>query len=115
MALKPRNTQEGQEWVDELCAVIGKNVDYACNYIREHFEGVEVSRPEGTYMLFLDCEKWCKKHGKSLEELEKAGWDVGVAWQDGKMFHGEYALRVTLALPFERVKEAFDRMDKYVF
>ena len=90
--------KEGQEWVDELCAVIGKNVDYAC-----------------TYMLFLDCEKWCKKHGKSLEELEKAGWDVGVAWQDGKMFHGEYALRVNLALPFERVKEAFDRMDKYVF
>lgn len=107
--------KEGQEWVDELCAVIGTNVDYACNYIREHFEGVEVSRPEGTYMLFLDCEKWCKKHGKSLEELEKAGWDVGVAWQDGKMFHGEYALRVNLALPFERVKEAFDRMDKYVF
>ena len=50
-----------------------------------------------------------------VEELEKAGWAVGVAWQDGKMFHGEYALRVNLALPFERVKEAFDRMDKYVF
>lgn len=106
---------EGYEWVDELCSVISQNVDYACTYIEEHFEGVEVSRPEGTYMLFVDCEKWCKAHGKTIEELEKAGWDVGVAWQDGRMFHGPYSVRMNLALPLERVKEAFDRLNKYVF
>lgn len=106
---------EGYEWVDELRGVISQNVDYACTYIAEHFEGVEVSRPEGTYMLFVDCEKWCKAHGKTIEELEKAGWDVGVAWQDGRMFHGPYSVRMNLALPLERVKEAFDRLDKYVF
>ena len=106
---------EGYEWVDELRGVISQNVDYACTYIEEHFEGVEVSRPEGTYMLFVDCEKWCKAHGKTIEELEKAGWDVGVAWQDGRMFHGPYSVRMNLALPLERVKEAFDRLNKYVF
>lgn len=106
---------EGYEWVDELRSVISQNVDYACTYIEEHFEGVEVSRPEGTYMLFVDCEKWCKAHGKTIEELEKAGWDVGVAWQDGRMFHGPYSVRMNLALPLERVKEAFDRLNKYVF
>ena len=31
------------------------------------------------------------------------------------MFHGPCALRVNLALPLSRVKEAFARMDKYVF
>ncbi|HJB18176.1 MAG TPA: aminotransferase class I/II-fold pyridoxal phosphate-dependent enzyme [Candidatus Bariatricus faecipullorum] len=106
---------EGHEWVDELCSVISQNVDYACTYIKEHFEGVEVSRPQGTYMLFVDCEKWCKTHGKTIDELEKAGWDVGVAWQDGRMFHGPYSVRMNLALPLERVKEAFDRLNKYVF
>lgn len=106
---------EGYEWVDELRSVISQNVDYACTYIEEHFEGVEVSRPEGTYMLFVDCEKWCKTHGKTIDELEKAGWDVGVAWQDGRMFHGPYSVRMNLALPLERVKEAFDRLNKYVF
>ena len=43
---------EGYEWVDELRQVLTGNVDFACNYIKEHFEGVEVSRPQGTYMLF---------------------------------------------------------------
>lgn len=107
--------QEGHEWVDELCQVLTGNVDYACDYIEKHFEGIRVSRPQGTYMLFLDCSEWCRIHGKTMDELEKAGWDVGIAWQDGRMFHGPYAIRMNLALPFERVKEAFERLDKYVF
>lgn len=106
---------EGHEWVDELRSVITGNVNYACDFIEKNFEGVTVSKPQGTYMLFLDCRKWCEKHGKTMDELEKAGWDVGVAWQDGRMFHGEYAIRMNLALPFSRVQEAFERLKKYVF
>ena len=106
---------EGYEWVDELCQVLGGNVDYACDYIAAHFKGVRVSKPQGTYMLFLDCSEWCAAHGKTIDDVEKAGWEVGVAWQDGRMFHGPCALRVNLALPLSRVKEAFARMDKYVF
>ena len=48
-------------------------------------------------------------------ELERLGWDVGVAWQDGRMFHGPCHIRVNLALPLARVEEAFRRLDKYVF
>lgn len=106
--------QEGYEWVDELCQVIEGNVDFAVNYIKEHFDDVEVSRPQGTYMLFVDFEGWCQKTGKSMDQLIKAGWDVGVAWQDGRPFHGEYSIRINLALPLSRVKEAFDRLDQYV-
>ena len=106
---------EGYEWVDELCATITGNIDYAADYIETHFEGVKVSRPEGTYMLFIDVEEWCRKHGKTLEEVEKAGWDVGVAWQDGKMFFGPWSFRMNLALPLSRVKEAFERLRRYVF
>ena len=106
---------EGYEWLDELLEVIGRNVDYACDYINERFEGVSVSKPQGTYMLFLDCADWCASHGRSLDELIKAGWDVGVAWQDGRAFFGKSHIRMNLALPLERVKEAFSRLDKYVF
>ena len=106
---------EGERWVDELCEVIAGNVDYACDYIEKHFDGVKVSRPQGTYMLFIDCTEWCEKNGKTIDWVEKAGWDVGVAWQDGRMFHGPCHIRINLALPLSRVKEAFDRMDRYVF
>ena len=106
---------EGYEWLEELRHVITENINYGYDYITKHFEGVEVSKPEGTYMLFLDCTKWCEAHGKTIQELEKMCWDVGVALQDGVMFKHPCALRINLALPLSRVKEAFDRLDKYVF
>ena len=106
---------EGYRWVDALCKVLSENVNYAYAYILEHFEGVTLQKPEGTYMLFLHCEEWCKKHGKTIDELRKAGTDVGVAWQDGGMFHDPYGIRVNLALPHEKVVEAFERLDRYVF
>lgn len=106
---------EGYEWLEELREVITGNIDYACNYIKEHFDGVSVSRPEGTYMLFADCSEWCEKHGKTIEDVEQAAWDVGVACQDGRMFHGPCHLRINLALPLSRIQEAFERLDKYVF
>ncbi len=106
---------EGYEWVDELNQVIAGNVDYACDFIEKNFPGVEITKPEGTYMLFVDCTKWCEAHGKTIEDVEKAAWDVGVAIQDGKMFHGPCHLRINLALPLSRVQEAFDRLKKYVF
>ena len=106
---------EGEEWVDELCEVLSGNINFACDYIAARFPGVQVSKPQGTYMLFLDCTEWCSRHGKTIDWVEKAGWDVGVAWQDGRMFHGPCALRMNLALPLSRVQEAFDRLDRYVF
>ena len=107
--------EEGMEWTDELCSVLTKNVHYAVDYIRTHFEGISVFEPEGTYMLFLDCEQWCRQHDCSLEELEKKGWRVGVAWQDGAMFQQPYSIRMNLALPMSRVIEAMDRLSRYVF
>ena len=108
-------SKEGEEWVKELNQVLTGNVEYAINYIKDHFKGVTSTHPEGTYMLFIDCTDWCKEHNKKIEDVEKAAWKVGVAIQDGKMFHGPCHLRANLALPLSRLKEAFDRLDKYVF
>ncbi len=108
-------SQVGHEWVDELNEVLTENVNYAYTYIKEHFEGVEVTKPEATYMLFLDAGKWCQDHGKTIKDLLDAGWEVGVGWQDGRPFHGPNHIRMNLALPLSRVKEAMDRLDRYVF
>ena len=106
---------EGYEWVEELNETIAGNVDFACDYIEKHFQGVTVSKPQGTYMLFINCAEWLEKHGKTMDELMRSGWDVGVVWQDGRAFHGKTHIRLNLALPLSRVQEAFDRLDKYVF
>ena len=106
---------EGSQWADELRQVIAGNVDFAVDYIRNHFNGVSLFRPEGTYMLFIDCANWLAAHGMTLDELLKMGWDVGVVWQDGRPFHGSAHIRMNLALPRSRVEEAFRRLDTYVF
>ena len=106
---------EGALWVDELCEVLTENIGYACSFMEENFKGLHFSRPEGTYMLFIDAEEWCRAHGKTLDELLRAGWDVGVIWQDGRPFHGEFAIRMNFALPRSRIEEAMARLQKYVF
>ena len=108
-------SQAGMDWTDELRQVLTENVDYACDYIRKHFDGVEVSRPQGTYMLFLDCQKWCEAHDVTIDELQKKGVRKGVIWQDGRPFHGAYSIRMNLALPKTLVEEAFERLRKWVF
>ena len=105
---------EGHEWVDELCEVLTENVNIAYDFF-SNIDGIDTAKPEGTYMLFLDCKGWCTAHNQTLEDLYKKGQSVGVYWQDGRPFHNEYGIRVNLALPKSRVEEALNRLRNYVF
>ena len=107
--------EEGREWVDELCETLTGNIKYAYGFIREKVPLLRVSEPEGTYMLFIDCGIWLEEKNMTLDELLVRGWDVGVAWQDGRQHGGDRHIRLNLALPLSRVKEAFLRLQKYVF
>ena len=108
-------SKDGQEWADELKAVLTENMEWAYDFITKNWDGVELAKPEGTYMLYLDCHKWCEAHHKTMDELLQAGVKVGVIWQDGRAFFYPDSIRMNLALPFSRVQEAFHRLDKYVF
>jgi cysteine-S-conjugate beta-lyase len=90
-------------------------VNWACDFIAENFEGVKVSKPQGTYMLYLDCHDWLEAHGKTCDDLIRDGISVGVIWQDGRPFRWPDTIRMNLALPHARVQEAFRRLKEYVF
>lgn len=108
-------SKEGNEWLNQLLPVLSQNIQITEKRIKEDFEGVEVSRTEGTYMAFIDCAEWLKARDKSQEELLKRGWDYGIGWQDGHLFEGPSSIRLNLASPTKRIEEALDRMDRYVF
>ncbi len=114
-ALLGAYSDEGAEWADELCQVLSGNVAYACDYIAEHFPGVSVAKPQGTYMLLLDCSDWCSQRGKTIDDVQRAGVEAGVIWQDGRAFHSPCGIRMNLALPKTLLEEAMDRLRKYVF
>ncbi len=107
--------RDGEEWADEMVEVIAENVRYACDYISSCFRGVELMRPQGTYMLFLDCGNWCREHGVPIDALLARGVRCGVIWQNGEAFFWPDSIRMNLALPKARLEEAMDRLKKYVF
>lgn len=106
---------EGHIWTDELNETIANNVNFADEFIRNNFKGIKLSKPQGTYMLFIECEEYLKEKHIDLDALIDKGYEVGVIWQDGRPFHHPYAIRINLALPTSRVKEAFRRLKEYVF
>lgn len=114
-ALLGAYTPNGEQWVDELREVLRGSVAFACDFIAEHFKGVTLARPQGTYLLYLDCTEYLKASGRTMDELLKAGYECGVYWQDGRTFFCDNTIRMNLALPRALVEEAFARLKKYVF
>ncbi len=83
--------------------------------IEENFPGVKTMRPQGTYMIFPDCSEYCKKHGVTIDEIQKKGVEVGVIWQDGRTFLYPDSIRMNAALPHSQAVEAMRRLKEYVF
>lgn len=108
-------TDSGAEWVDEMTSVINDNLAFACDFIGKHFPGVRVMRPQGTYMLYLDCHGWCAEHHRTIRELLHAGVSCGVIWQDGEEFFRPDTIRMNFALPHSLAVEAMERLKKYAF
>lgn len=100
-------SDEGERWLGELLQVIDNNVDTMASFLAS--KGFGISRPQGTYMLFADCGDI------PLDRFLESCWKVGVAVQDGRIFHGGTHIRINLALPHSRLEEAIRRLDKYVF
>ena len=104
---------EGEEWLEQVCAYIESNLEYLEAYIEEHMPRIRVVRPEGTYLVWLDCQ------GLGLESsilrqlmMEKAK----VYLDDGSIFgpEGEGFQRINLACPRPLLAEALDRINHAV-
>ncbi len=105
---------EGRQWVDECCQVIQENFRTLCDYL-DTVEGLRFMRPQGTYILYVDCADWCKAHGVSLRELQLRGVRKGVIWQDGEPFQMPDTIRINLSLPTSQVEEVIRRLKAHVF
>ena len=113
-ALMGAYCEEGARWVDELCQVLSDNVGYAHERL-SGYEGIQCAKPEGTYVLLADGRAWCDAHGVRYADFSRLGWDVGVTWHDGRLFGCPGFVRIAASVPHSLVREAFDRLDRYVF
>ena len=108
-------SDEGADWLSQLLQVIQGNIDLVCDFVRRELPGVTVSPPQSTYLVFLCCDEYVARSGRSMDEIINAAWDVGVGLQDGRPFFEPCGLRLNLALPRSRVEEALRRLKEHVF
>lgn len=89
---------QGEPWLEEQLGYLQSNVEYFMNYISTNMPEVKVVKPEGTYLLWVDC----RALGYNSDELGAFFKnDVKVALDNGSMFgeSGAGYVRFNLATP----------------
>lgn len=99
--------EESADWLDELNAYIEENFDYIVNYIRKEIPQITVYKPEGTYLLWLDCRRLGlsddKIHDFLLEECRLAVNDGTFFGKEGKGF-----VRMNAACPRKLIQDVLE-------
>jgi len=101
--------QDGEEWLIQLLDYLQSNRDYLFEMIYTEFPELQMSKPEGTYLAWIDCRKLLSTHSNPAKFfLEKAK----VALVDGKWFgkEGEGFVRLNFACPRKTLQQALERM-----
>jgi len=48
---------QGDEWLNQLLDYIEGNFDFVINFLKQHIPVITTEKPEGTYVMWLDCRK----------------------------------------------------------
>lgn len=100
--------RNGQPWLDEVLAYMETNRDALVAFVREELPGVEVWKPEGTYLAWLDCrglELDRSPHKFFLEEA-KVGLNDGATFGEA----GTGFVRLNFGCPRQLLEEGLGRM-----
>lgn len=100
----------GQPWLDALLAYLEENLDYLLQRVETDLPGITTTRPEGTYLAWLDCREAGIPGNPHDFFLERAR----VAMNDGATFGrgGEGFVRLNFGCPRSMLTEALDRMSE---
>lgn len=108
VALKAAYTQ-GEEWLDELLDYLQGNLDFLVSYIDGNLPQIKVVKPEGTYLVWLDCRKL------NMDPISLKNFMLNqakVALDDGYIFGpgGEGFERINIACPRSLLEEGLRRI-----
>ncbi|MFN2582659.1 MAG: MalY/PatB family protein [Candidatus Dormibacteria bacterium] len=100
--------RESSEWLDELCTGLERNRRLMSELLAERLPLVRYSRPEGSYLGWLDCRRLQLEDDPAAVFLERGR----VALRPGPDFGsgGEGFVRVTMATSPPVLEEIVDRM-----
>jgi len=103
----------GEEWLEQLLSYLNENLEFLMKYFKERIPKIKVIRPEGTYLIWLDC----RQLGFSAKDLNNFMIKKArVALDDGYWFgtEGEGFMRINIACPRSFLEEGLKRIEKAV-
>ena len=97
----------GQPWLDELLPYLQANRDFLSDFINRELPGIRMSKPEATYLAWLDCRRL--KLGDPFNFFLN---HARVALNDGRSFGtgGTGFVRLNFGCPRSTLEEALTRM-----
>ena len=103
----------GDEWVDEQNAYLTENAKFIIRYLAEHAPEIKPVKPEGTYLMWLDCSAL----GMSSDEIQKCLADhYGIAVGGGASYGGDGAhfLRFNFGCPRKTLEAGMEKLAQFV-
>lgn len=105
--------RDGEEWLEQLLSYLNENLEFLMKYFKERIPKIEVIKPEGTYLVWLDCQQ-LGLNSKDLNNfmIKKAK----VALDDGYWFgiEGRGFMRINIASPRSFLEEGLERIERAV-
>ncbi|MBM7554860.1 MalY/PatB family protein [Thalassobacillus pellis] len=101
--------QQGEEWLDGLLATVENHRDYVIDRFQNETDLVDIIKPEGTYLLWMDCRKMGLDQSelkKFMQSNAKVGLNDGVSFGEA----GKGFMRMNIACPKATLEEGVDRI-----
>lgn len=103
---------EGEEWLNEMLQYIEQNTDYVLTFLQTNCPRITCTRPEASFLLFLDNRQLGFPTQKALVDfyIDRAGLYLN----DGTMFgtEGTGFLRLNIATPRSILVRAMNQLKK---
>lgn len=103
----------GDEWLSQLLDYLQVNLDFTLTYFSENIPGIKVIKPQGTYLVWLDCRSLGLDDmtlRNFMRQKAKVGLDDGFVFGAG----GSGFQRMNIACPRSILEEALHRIDTAV-
>ena len=104
---------KGAKYVDELNQYLYKNKEYVSIFIKDNLPQIRLVEGHATYLLWLDISSLNMRSDVFCKELQE---ETGLILSPGIQFgeEGAYYLRMNIATSLDNVKDAMNRMKKYI-
>ncbi len=99
----------GEAWLEAQQVYLQENLQFVKEYLKNNLPEIKLVRPEGTYLIWLDCNNLplsSEKIADFMKNKAKVGLNPGEWFGPG----GKGFMRMNIACPRARLKEGLDRI-----